>query len=220
MSSLSIDEVPEAPEPLFSSEDAILPAVPEPEHSDGGDTETSTSEHDPDTLKARPADVRGVLAHSPHLTRACAKVFLEALARTGIVTEACKAGRISRRQVYRLRQNDPAFAELWTEAQLIAADLLEAEAHRRAFDGVLKPVYQKGEQVGVIREYSDKLMELLLKARKPETFKERKEVEHKGSVVHFNITGVARHAPNARPIDVEAEEHPANGGSDTDSETA
>jgi hypothetical protein len=131
------------------------------------------------------------------------------LARSGIVAEANRVSGLSRAQAYKLRKSDAGFGELWAEAELIAADLLEQEAHRRAFEGVLKPVYQKGMQVGSVREYSDKLMELLLKARKPDTFKDRKEVAHTGTVVHYNITGVTRpSAPSTQPhvIDVEEEQ--------------
>ena len=36
-------------------------------------------------------------------------------------------------------------------------DLLEAELHKRAFEGVERPVYYKGEQMGTWRFYSDAL---------------------------------------------------------------
>jgi hypothetical protein len=47
---------------------------------------------------------------------------------------------------------------------------LEDEAFRRAVTGVDKPVFQKGECVGFIREYSDNLLTLLLRCRRPEVF--------------------------------------------------
>jgi len=40
----------------------------------------------------------------------------------------------------------------------IGADSLEDEAVRRARDGYDKPVYQQGQCVGHVREYSDTLM--------------------------------------------------------------
>ena len=58
-----------------------------------------------------------------------------------------------------------------------AVDDLEAEAWRRAKEGVEKPVFQGGKQVGVIREYSDTLMATLLKAHRPEKYRENFKIE-------------------------------------------
>jgi hypothetical protein len=44
----------------------------------------------------------------------------------------------------------------------------------------LKPVFQNGEQVGVIREYSDTLLIFLLKGHRPERFKDRRETQVTG----------------------------------------
>lgn len=50
---------------------------------------------------------------------------------------------------------------------------MEVEAQRRAVDGTRKPVYYKGVKVGAVQEYSDNLMMFLLKARRPEVYRER-----------------------------------------------
>ncbi len=70
------------------------------------------------------------------------------------------------------------FKQLHEEAKDEAFDALEGEAHRRAVVGVLKPVYQGGQRVGAIREYSDTLLIILLKAGRPEKFRDR--FEHVG----------------------------------------
>ena len=44
-------------------------------------------------------------------------------------------------------------------------------ACRRAFEGVERPVYYKGEQVGTWRFYSDALAMFLLKAHRPERYR-------------------------------------------------
>lgn len=67
-----------------------------------------------------------------------------------------------------------------SEALDDAVDDMELEAKRRAFKGTLKPVYQGGEKVGEIREYSDTLAIFLLKAHRPEKYRERHEVRHQG----------------------------------------
>lgn len=59
-------------------------------------------------------------------------------------------------------------------------DLCEGELHRRAFKGVLKPVYQGGARVGSIREYSDTLAIFLMKAHRPEKYRDTVRNEHTG----------------------------------------
>lgn len=63
-----------------------------------------------------------------------------------------------------------------------AAEVLEQEAWRRAVTGTLKPVYQGGEQVGTVREYSNTLMIFLLKGANPEKYRERVQQQHSGEV--------------------------------------
>ncbi|MBX6773030.1 MAG: hypothetical protein IRY83_14975 [Chloroflexi bacterium] len=55
-------------------------------------------------------------------------------------------------------------------------DALEAEAWRRAVDGVERPVYQNGQRVGAVREYSDTLLIFLLKGGRPQKYRERYEL--------------------------------------------
>lgn len=102
-----------------------------------------------------------------------AKAFLSALAESANVTLACRAAEIGRTAVYVLQKKDTAFALAWADAIEEAADLLEAEARRRAESGVLEPVFYQGMKVGSIRRYSDPLMVLLLKAARPEKYRER-----------------------------------------------
>lgn len=93
---------------------------------------------------------------------------------------ACKVAGVPRRTAYDRRESDEQFAAAWDEALEAAADVLEAEAVRRAVQGVEKPVYQGGEMVGTVQEYSDTLLIFLLKGNRPEKFRERHTVEHTG----------------------------------------
>ena len=104
------------------------------------------------------------------------KAFLAQLRLTGVVTQACDAAQIARHAVYDRRQNDPDFAKAWDEAREMAADRLEQEAVRRAVDGINKPVFYQGEIVGFEKEYSDTLLVLLLKAAKPDKYRERSDI--------------------------------------------
>lgn len=105
--------------------------------------------------------------------------FLHELAESGSVTKAAKAADVARQTVYEWREADAAFAAAWDQAIEIATDALEEEARRRAKDGWEEPVFTKdGENCGTIRRYSDRLMEVLLRAHRPQKFREKVTVEH------------------------------------------
>jgi hypothetical protein len=104
------------------------------------------------------------------------EAFLAALETTANVSRACRMAHLPRQCAYEWRDADEEFAKAWEEALERGTDALEDEAVRRAYQGVLKPVYQGGKKVGTVREYSDTLLIFMLKARRPEKFKER--IEH------------------------------------------
>ena len=108
--------------------------------------------------------------------------FIAALAESGNITLAARAAGVGRRTVYDAQKADESFAAAWAEAEDIAADLLEEEARKRAVDGTPEPVYYKGQMVGAVRRYSDNLLMFLLKARRPERFRDRSEQRISGSV--------------------------------------
>lgn len=101
------------------------------------------------------------------------KEFLAKLEVTASITRACKLSKIPRRTIYTWIELDPDFAVAIEASKEIAVEALQDEAIRRAFEGVVKPVYQGGKLVGKIREYSDTLMVLLLKGNMPDKYKER-----------------------------------------------
>lgn len=96
------------------------------------------------------------------------------------VLRACKKAKVPRSNIYEWLKADDAFKALYDEACEVAAAALEDEAVRRAYEGTVKPVYQGGKKVGAIREYSDTLLIVLLKARLPDKYKERTSNEHSG----------------------------------------
>jgi hypothetical protein len=105
--------------------------------------------------------------------------FLLLFSRGGIVLDACERVGVGRRTVYDWLEADDAFRRRYQDAREDATDRLEGEATRRAMQGVPEPVYQGGELVGHIVKYSDRLHELLLKAHRPDKFRER--YEHTGA---------------------------------------
>jgi hypothetical protein len=100
------------------------------------------------------------------------QIFIDELARSGNVLLSSRKAGVGRTTVYQARKDDPAFADQWDDAIDEAVDLLEAVARGRAVNGTDKPVYQGGVQVGTIREYSDTLLIFLLKAHRPERFRD------------------------------------------------
>ena len=100
------------------------------------------------------------------------RAFLKSLAHSVNVARACRTAGIPRRTAYHWRSADPRFAREWDDALDDGIDLLEAELHRRAFEGVEKPVWHKGERVGTVRHYSDALAMFLLKAHRPARYRD------------------------------------------------
>jgi hypothetical protein len=101
------------------------------------------------------------------------QAFLRYLTECGNVTASAKAVRVSKRHLYRLKAQDPAFAEAWQWAHQMGIEALEDEAIRRAFEGVQKPVYQNGIKVGTYTHYSDTLLIFLLKGGMPTKYRNR-----------------------------------------------
>lgn len=103
-------------------------------------------------------------------------LFIEALRGGATVTAAAHAAGYNRRYAYTARAADEEFALDWDDAYEAGTDLLEGEAARRALEGVQRPVFQMGVKVGETTEYSDNLLILLLKGRRPERFRERMDI--------------------------------------------
>jgi hypothetical protein len=101
------------------------------------------------------------------------KVFLSALSLTGKVSEAARAcGYTDTATLQRYRREDEEFAEQWDLALESAANILEEEAIRRATEGVLEPVFYKGEVAGYKTNYSDTLLMFMLRGLKPGVYRE------------------------------------------------
>lgn len=102
------------------------------------------------------------------------KKFLDSLVETGgNVSRSCLCAGVSKVAAYAWRNDDRDFATEWDEAVETGTEAMEEEARRRAYRGVDKPVFYQGEECGTIREYSDTLMIFLLKARKPDKYREK-----------------------------------------------
>lgn len=85
--------------------------------------------------------------------------FLDALSQHGNVSRAARTAKISRVMLYRDRAADADFAQAWTAAQQLGLDSLEDVANMRA------------------RRDSDTLLIFLLKAHRPEKYRDRVQVD-------------------------------------------
>ena len=114
------------------------------------------------------------------------ETFLKSLAQYGNVSYAARAAKVSRNFVYGQREAYPDVATRWDAALDEAADVLEKEAWRRAAKGVKKEktIYYLGLPIGTQIEttYSDPLLMFLLKAARPEKFRDRLDINQKSKV--------------------------------------
>jgi hypothetical protein len=99
--------------------------------------------------------------------------YLAAVGKVGTLTGGCRAARCSPNTVYAWRELDEEFGLRENQARAQFADQLEEEAVRRAWHGFLRPIYQQGQRVGFEPVYSDNLLWNLLKALRPEKYRDR-----------------------------------------------
>ena len=101
--------------------------------------------------------------------------FLRAIEYGATVQDAAISAGVDPSTAHKRRREDPEFRRAWAEVGVIGTQAMEREAARRAYHGVEEPVFHKGEVCGSIRKYSDTLMIFLLKARRPEVYRDMVE---------------------------------------------
>lgn len=114
------------------------------------------------------------------------RAFLASYGELGNITLAAEAAKIYRTTHYDWLESDPDYRQRYEDAREAAADRLEAEARRRAVEGVRKPAgWFRGEPGGYVQEYSDTLLIFLLKGLRPEKYVEyhKHEITDKSFVV-------------------------------------
>lgn len=119
------------------------------------------------------------MANQPKRNAKKDEVLFAAIAQGAPVGTALAEAGYKRATAYEWRREDPDFATRWAEAQALAVERMEAEADRRAVEGVLEPVFHQGEVVGHVRKFSDTLLMFRLKALEPAKYRER--YEHSGA---------------------------------------
>ena len=123
------------------------------------------------------------------------RAFLAAYSECGIITAAVEAAQVARASHYVWMEHDEEYALAFTQAKEVAIEHMEAEARRRAVAGVNEPVIYQGKLQGVwvdeegqtvsaytpgatqipltIKKYSDTLLIFMLKAARPEKYRDR-----------------------------------------------
>ena len=95
----------------------------------------------------------------PRITGDWKPKFLVAFSNSGNVRYACREAGVARSTAYEAKESDPEFSAAWDVANEEATERLELVAYNRA-----------------VRS-SDRLLEFLLKARKPDKYRDRLEIE-------------------------------------------
>lgn len=100
------------------------------------------------------------------------RAFLASFAECGNRTQAAEDAEIDRSLLYKEPwREDEAFQDAMRVAEQMAADRLEAEARRRAVEGVKEPRFTgTGEVAGHVVKYSDTLLIFLLKGARPRKY--------------------------------------------------
>jgi len=94
--------------------------------------------------------------------------FIEALAASGCVAEACRSVGMSETSARNLRNRycGGAFRQAWDAAIDCGLPRLEEAVIARATYGVARPIFYKGEQVGEWRHFDERLAMFLLRSRR------------------------------------------------------
>lgn len=183
-----------------------------------GDAALGLTGHEDNDAKARKRMVKvgAALGARGIVTDRRKAIFIRYLAQTGIVGRASTAAGWPRGYAYTLRKEDPEFAKLWDQAVEFSTDALEEAARVRAIEGISKPVYQQKELVGYVTEYSDALLIQLLKAKRPNEFRENVSLQAdvKGGVLV--VPGVASTDAWENAAGVNQIEHRGNQGDEDD----
>ncbi|MEP7348821.1 MAG: hypothetical protein ABI668_02585 [Sphingorhabdus sp.] len=96
-------------------------------------------------------------------TRERVQRFLDLLAYSGCVRDACRVTGLSNHSAYRQKRRFPRFSKAWDDALERAGQGLEAVAYKRAVEGRETIIIRKGEEVERRITPSDSLLGLLLK---------------------------------------------------------
>jgi hypothetical protein len=94
-------------------------------------------------------------------------MFIETLAATASISEACRYVGLSRQSAHKLYGRSPHFRAAWDEALKAAVGVLAATAFDRAVNGTQEQVWHDGQMIGFREKHHDRLLMYLLRVRDP-----------------------------------------------------
>lgn len=132
-------------------------------------TQRTSTAGEPSPPSFSPVPVR---ARHDGWTAARQIALIQALAATACVEEACRRVGMSSQGAYELRARPDAvsFRQAWDVALDFAVGRVADAALGRALNGVVIPVFYKGEQIGEKRVFNDRLTMFILRHRAPERY--------------------------------------------------
>ena len=112
--------------------------------------------------------------------------FIEALKHTPNVAYACQKAGVSNTIPYIVRAKDKEFGKAWADALDVGIQGLERAVHDRATYGVPRGVWMKNHKGRIVKvetvyDYSDTLAMFLLKAHRPDRYRETFHQEISGA---------------------------------------
>lgn len=118
-------------------------------------------------------------------------VFVDSLAKCGVILVAAQEARVSRATAARYRETDDDFRQAWDEALESSLDLVQARGAQLATEGVLRPIYQGGKLVGHERQYDPGMIQFFLKTKRRAEFGDKLAIDLKADVVVADPAKVA-----------------------------
>lgn len=120
-------------------------------------------------------------------------MILNEICNTGVMGLACIACGMSPSHFRRLRVEHEDIQLLTDEATAIYHERLRWVIHNRAVDGWEEPVFYKGEEVGSVHKFSERLLEMQAKRHMPEyRDKSQMDVNVAGGVLVVHAPAMSR----------------------------
>lgn len=108
------------------------------------------------------------------------RAFLQAFGISGTKYHACQSAKVSRETIDIWLKEDPEFRTAFKNALDDSMDMIEHSFKVRTVLGVKKTIYYKGQPIGEEVHHSDVAGIVLLKAYRPERYRERYELTGAG----------------------------------------
>lgn len=134
-----------------------------------------------------------------NLTPEVRQVFFKKLEECGLQIESARAAEVTVLAIHYALKRDPEFADRYDEAVAVYKERLQRETHRRAVDGVVKDIIvPRGTKTPMeIRQYSDRLLELMLKRHIPE-YRDHVRVDQVSVNTGIDVEALLRNLPKEK----------------------